>query len=259
MSFLQNRKGFSLLEITIAMGLASGLLIFYMKMQGEQAKQALTAKVNQEIETFFTDFKATLNRPGFCNKSFDNTFLTDKSEVKIESIKSPRGDIRYASGTKYGSNNFTLKTIILKDFKPDDHDGLEGIATLQLGLEKAKNIYGAKAIFKTMEISVSRNQSGKIIACGSLGSGGINIQITSPAPTSNHPPTTNSTTDPTPSTETPNTTISPQPSSNSDEKILSQQELMKEIEKSPEFKKIQESLMKLQEQQAEGQEVEDAE
>lgn len=231
MSFVKNKSGFSLLEITIAMGLATGLLLFYMKMQGEQAKKALTAKVNQEIDTFFTDFKATMDRPGFCNKSFESTTMSDKSVTSIQTVKNPRGDIRYKVGDVYGSKTLKLNSITLKDFKPDDKEGFEGIATLELDIEKIGNVYGSKKISKQMEVSVTRDDTKKILACGSLSSGGITI-IT-PTPVTSTPPTLIEHTTP--------TQLSLPPMDNEQKKAM-----MIELEKNPDYQKIQESLEEMQ-------------
>ncbi len=260
MSFIKNRSGFSLLEMTIAMGLAVGLLVFYMKMQGEQAKKAHTAKVSQEIDTFFTDFKATMDRPGFCNKSFENMNLSDNSSLNIQTVKNPRGDIRYKVGETYGGKTLKLNSITLKNFKPDDKEGFEGIATLELDIDKIGNIYGARKIFKTMEVSVTRDESRRILACGSLSSGGINLNLALPAAaaTATSGGTTSTTTTETTHATTPSNTntnpatTTPDPSHQAPAAGSGQSEndqrkaLMQELEKNPELKRLQESFKQMQ-------------
>lgn len=254
MILIKNKSGFSLLEMIIAMGLAVGLLVFYMKMQSEQAKVALTTKVNQEVETFFTDFKAVISRPGFCSKSFENTNFSDNAILTILNIKNPRGDIRYLVGELYGNKYVKLTGINLKNFKADDHEGLEGIATLELTLERLGKIYGAKTLTKSMELSVSRDQSKKILACGplgSLGSLGSSIQIIQVPTKNDKTPETNPNisdasddpkadlkTDPTPAplTVTPANTAA------------QQAEILKALQNDPQFKQMQEALKSIQNQ-----------
>lgn len=251
MILFKNKSGFSLLEMTIAMGLAVGLLVFYMKMQTEQAKVALTTKVNQEVETFFTDFKAVISRPGFCSKSFENTNLADNAVLTILNIKNPRGDIRYVVGELYGNKYLRLTGINLKNFKADDHEGLEGIATLELTLERLGKIYGAKSITKSTELSVSRDQSKKILACGPLGSIGASIQIIQVPKKDDKTPETKPNisdasddpkadlkTDPNPAplTVTPATTAA------------QQAEIVKAIQNDPQFKQMQDALKSMQNQ-----------
>lgn len=253
MIFIKNKNGFSLLEMTIAMGLAVGLLVFYMKMQGEQAKKALTAKVNQEIDTFFLDFKATLNRPGYCNKSFENALLSDNTSTVVETIRNPRGDIRYKIGEVYGNKSLKLNSITLKDFKPDDVEGFEGIATIELDIEKIGTIYGSRKIFKTMEVSVSRDQTKKILVCGPLSSGGVNINLVTIPLSSNstnaatidsstNSPSSASSTTPGSSQSTTTTTSS----ASGQVEIDAHKLMVKDFEKNPEIKKLLESLNEIQ-------------
>ncbi|MBC7429306.1 MAG: type II secretion system protein [Bacteriovorax sp.] len=244
----RNRRGFSLLEIIIAMGLATGLLIFIMKMQTEQAKNAKTAIVNKEVETFFNDFRAVVDRAGYCNKSFENVTFTDNSRQTIDTIKNPRGDVRYAVGETYGSNTVKLNAITLRDFKPDDKDGFEGIATLEVSLERIGKIYGGKNVTKTMEVSVSRDKVHKIISCGPLSSsgGGINIVIapgagTSAATTTTPPSTTTQST-------TPTSTTTSVTSTGLTKGPASQEVLMKELQEDPQMKEMQDEFKQMQKQ-----------
>jgi type II secretory pathway pseudopilin PulG len=240
---LKNKSGFTLLEIIIAMGLATGLLIFLMKMQGESAKKAKTAKVNQEVETFFNDFKAIIDRPGFCSKSFENITLANNSLQAIDKIKNSLGDIRYAVGEVYGTNSVKLNAIELKDFKPDDAAGLEGTATLELTLERIGKIYGGNIVKRTMEVSVSRDSSHKILACGALGStGGVNINIVVPQAAISPTPT------PTPTVTTTLPSIKPPTTTVPAEKMPTQEEIMKELQNNPQLKEMMESLKGMQKQ-----------
>lgn len=175
-----NKSGFSLIEMVIAMSLASGLVVFLMRMQSEQAKNAKTIQVNIEVETFFSNFKAIIVRPAFCNKSFENMTLLNNSYASTQSIKNARGDIQFQVGEKYGSNSLVLKGITINNFKPDDVDELTGLANLELSIERLGKIYGAKMIKKSMLIDINRNKQNLIIACGALSASDLKIEIVVP-------------------------------------------------------------------------------
>lgn len=168
MNFLKNKEGFSLLEITIAMGLAAAGIMFLMKMQAQQAKSQKTAKANMEIDSFVGDLKGTINRPGYCDKSFKNLILKDKSDTPVKAIVNPLGDARYVVGELYGNRSIKLSGLTIKNFRPDDVEGRVGVANLEIALEKVGEVYGAKVVTRQIELTLTRDKSDKILGCGSL-------------------------------------------------------------------------------------------
>lgn len=251
---IRNKIGFSLLEIVVAMGLAAGLLIFYLKMEAQQVKKQKTIQTNIELDSFYNDFKSTINRPGYCNKSFENTYLNDNSFISISNIKNPLGNIRYEVGKIYGNNQIKLVSIDLKKFKPDNKEGLEGLATLEIMIEKLGAIYGTKFLKKEIEISVSRDPNYKVINCGAIGSGGVNIHINIPtAPLKNIVPSVlpedlskkeSVKVNLIPEQNNTNTPV-PAPTIND---VKSQEEVLKAIEDSPQYKELLETLKLIQNQ-----------
>ena len=174
MNFFKNKSGFSLLEITIAMGLAAAGIMFLMKMQSQQAKSQKTAKANMEIDSFISDFKGTINRPGYCDKSFTKLVIKDRGETPVKAILNPLGDPRYLVGEFYGNRSIKLSGLTIKNFRPDDREGRIGVASLEMAIEKMGDVYGGKLVTRQIDITLTRDQSDTIIGCGSLATGSIN-------------------------------------------------------------------------------------
>jgi prepilin-type N-terminal cleavage/methylation domain-containing protein len=175
MAVVSRKNGFSLVEIIIAMGVASIGLLFMMKMQGEQAKNAATAKANSESEVIIGDLRGLLTRSGYCATSLNGLTLPDSGFAPIANIRSPAGRIAYAPGMKLAENSLLIKEIAVKNFEPETTNALSGIATFEITLEKLKSTYGAKTIKRSMNISVDRDASKKIVDCSSLLASGISV------------------------------------------------------------------------------------
>lgn len=168
MNFFKNKYGFSLLEVTIAMGLATAGIMFLMKMQSQQAKSQKTTKANMEIDSFVSDLKGTINKPGYCDKSFKNLVLSDKSDTPVKLILNPLGNPRYVVGEIYGNRSIKLSGLTIKKFSPDDVEGRIGVANLEIAIEKIGDVYGSKLITRQIDLTLTRDKSDKIIGCGSL-------------------------------------------------------------------------------------------
>ncbi len=223
MHFLKNKNGFSLLEVLIAMSLATGLLLFLMKIQEQHAKSQKTTQTSMEIDSFINDLKGTLARTGFCEKSFIKLPLKDNVATPVTSIISPRGEIRYAVGEKYGNNTIKLLALTIKNFKPDDIAGRSGVGELEVLIEKQANVSGAKTVTRKFDFVLTRDESDVIIGCG-------NLALVAP------PPIIINVNTPT-NAPTPNTS--------------SQEEQQKIIDNNPDLKKAQEFLELLKKMQEE--------
>lgn len=170
---MNNKNGFSLIEIVIAMGLASALLLFYMKMQAQQVKSQKSVNANLEIDSFTNDIKGAITKSGFCDKSFENVSLPDNSTANIQAISDSLGKPRYMVGESYGNNAIKLKSLRIKDFKPDDTQGRQGEASLEIAIEKKGNVYGSKNIIRIIQLNIQRDNDDRIVACGPLASSGL--------------------------------------------------------------------------------------
>jgi hypothetical protein len=175
MSNTIRKSGFSLVEVLIAIGISTAGLLFFMKIQAEQAKNTATAKANSESDVVVSDIRGLLTRSGYCATSLNGLTLLDAGKSAVLNIRSPAGRIAYATGTKIAENTLAIKEMIVKDFEPETIHGLTGIATFEITLEKLKKTYGAPLIKRSLTISVDRDAAKKIINCSSLANSGLSV------------------------------------------------------------------------------------
>lgn len=169
------KNGFSLVEVLIAIGIATAGLLFFMKIQAEQAKNAATAMANSESEVIIGDVRGLLTRSGYCTTSLEGLTLLDAGQARVENIRSPAGKIAYAPGMKFANNTLAIKEMIVKSFEPETASGISGIATFEITFEKLKKTYGSKMIKRALNISVDRDAAKKIVGCSSLLASGLSV------------------------------------------------------------------------------------
>jgi prepilin-type N-terminal cleavage/methylation domain-containing protein len=183
MTDFKNKNGFSLLEIVVAMGLMSLGLVFLMRMQTNQAKNAATTKSNIELESLISDIRGIMTKGGYCEKTLKNLVLTNEGVLNLADIRNPKGEIRYSVGKKYGDNTILLKSMRVKNFSSHEAGGLDGVATLEITLEKPKMTLGQKEVVRSIDISIYRDSDFKILGCESIAAAGIIPVITTGDPT----------------------------------------------------------------------------
>lgn len=169
------KNGFSLVEVLIAIGIATAGLLFFMKIQAEQAKNAATAKANSESDVILGDLRGLLTRSGYCATSLNGLTLLDAEQVEVMNIRSPAGKIAYAPGMKFADNTLAIKEMIVKKFEPETTHGFSGIATFEITFEKLKKTYGAPTVKRSLTISVERDATNKIVDCSSLAASGLSV------------------------------------------------------------------------------------
>lgn len=177
---LKSKNGFSLIEIIIALSLATLGALYLMRMQTEQAKNAATTKANIEIEALIGDLRGLLTRSEYCLSSFGNLSLPEGGEAQVVDIRNPQGKVSYAAGGKYGDQSLLLKEMKIMNFEADRPGGLSGLATFELTLERVKNSYGAKEIKRKIEIALTLDSSHKIIGCETVAASAVGLPGVNP-------------------------------------------------------------------------------
>lgn len=106
---VSKKNGFSLVEVIIALSVASLGTLFIIRMQSEQVKKAATAKSNSESEVLIGDIRGLLTRSGYCTTSMAGLILPDAGQLSIRNIRSPNGKIIYFLGEKIADATLEIK------------------------------------------------------------------------------------------------------------------------------------------------------
>ena len=169
------QKGFSILQVVVAMGLMSVLSLSFMQMMKNQNKSQRSVRASMELDNFINEFRAVMSLPGTCKKSFGGK--TYHNGLDIQHIIRPNGIIKYKVGSLYGLKGLRLKGIRLTEFSSDSASGEAiqmGLASMEIDVEKRGKVYGAKNMTRKISIILYLDQSKKIVGCTRLGGGGIN-------------------------------------------------------------------------------------
>lgn len=157
-----NDKGFSLVQVIVAMGMMSILGLAMMKMNSQQIQNTKTIKVKTEANQFYSEVVSFLSKPEICTSNFKNRSIND--EASLEKISYKSGKVKYEKGKLYGQNAFRLHRIYTSDYYSDNGDGI-GTIMVNLELEATGNINGNKIQKKAFELNVLTNDHGKITSC----------------------------------------------------------------------------------------------
>jgi prepilin-type N-terminal cleavage/methylation domain-containing protein len=85
---MSGEKGFSLLEVLVAVAVMGGLSLVMLQMNQNQLKQQKTVELKGEISDIMTVIRHTLNNEEACNATFKGTNFDDKNLVdEIRSTK----------------------------------------------------------------------------------------------------------------------------------------------------------------------------
>ena len=163
---LKNSNGLSLISVTIAAGLVGVIAIFVMRMQENQLKTQNDILIRSEINTFMQKLNFYFSNHLYCQINFTDKKVVPDGSESIEKVLSPKGQVIYEVGKKYGSGSFRLNSLTQKDFYYDTDDKKSGLLTLNVSLERAKKSFGSKVINKKLEVYLYLNDSGQTVGCG---------------------------------------------------------------------------------------------
>jgi prepilin-type N-terminal cleavage/methylation domain-containing protein len=167
------KSGFSLVEVMIALAIMGAAVVYFMKFQTEQFKGQKTMRNSVAIDTYMSEVRAYLGKPGVCTKSFSGIVL--ENGVELKAIKRNDGSDKYITGTKITDSNSILKSMSFtkKYIDMENSESLEKLrAEVQLRFlfeRKDDNSYGAKQFSKTIELDLILDKDQKIANCAPLG------------------------------------------------------------------------------------------
>lgn len=117
---MSNKKGFSLLEITVSMGILGGLALGYSKLQVTQERSASKLLTKTETSNIFNTGAKYLLSDLSCTKNLVDTNITldfsGNTPVDLSQLVNSEGDTVYEVSKKYGVNrNIKLTSLSVKN------------------------------------------------------------------------------------------------------------------------------------------------
>lgn len=172
---MKNNKGFSLIEILIAIGLLTGLTVWMMHLFKQQTKNEKSAATNIDIDAIGLEIRNILGDGLSCEKTFKGLPPTKSAgtEFILKVLSDGSDQKRYAVGTKANSN--TGVAIAAYDLKQDETyfvpQGKQiGETVLHISYNRGTNVHGGQFKDFKIPLSVTLDPSGNIQTCHALAS-----------------------------------------------------------------------------------------
>lgn len=167
-----NKKGFSLLEIVVTMGLMGVAAMFMMKLRTSQNKSLKTTENQAFILDTFHEIRAYLQKPGICKLTLGNNKIV--KGLEIPAIVRHDGVEKYKVSKKLNGGNYIISKIWIEEFSyaPTNSDNTEfrGEAMLNVQFTKTNaESFGGASVVKSMELDLILDQNTKINDCAALG------------------------------------------------------------------------------------------
>lgn len=172
---MKNNKGFSLIEILIAIGLLGALSTWMMNIFTQQTKNEKTTATNMDIDAIGQEIRNIVADGLSCEKNFKGVNPNGANAVKeLQKVLSDgTAQKRFiANGKKVGNSGVLITGF---DLKTDDTYLIPkgqkvGETVLLINYDRGKMVQGAKLKSFKIPLSVSVDDSGNILTCHALAS-----------------------------------------------------------------------------------------
>ncbi len=161
--------GFSLLEMTIVLGIMSVVALGYMKLSAQKSKEEKSARVGADARELMAEIKTMIARPGYCQATFKNQLLSPGKPVVLNEIRDPLDHAVYKVGDLFKRDQIKLTGLKLEKFRFDHAEQKTGLGTLKLELEKQADVFGAKHLSHELALTFNFDSANNIDECGPLG------------------------------------------------------------------------------------------
>lgn len=157
----EREKGFSLVEIMVAVGMLAAISVGVMQLMHNQQKALSHAEVKTSEIEMVNHVRMILADQDACRETFESYALGDQ----IPAIKNSIGNDAFQSGETYANGGLRINTIeILDDGVPTD--GSLGMAKLRLSLERLKANTGVKQLHRDLTMLVKLDtDTGTVADC----------------------------------------------------------------------------------------------
>lgn len=167
-----SQKGFTLVEIILAIGLMGAGALLMMKFQQNQIRGQKSIENKAFITEFTGEFRAYLSKPGVCSETFKTSKLING--LKISGIKKIGGDYKYEVGKKLEGGSFKISSIEIENVGfsklSEETTNLRAEANLKITFEKTNSeSYGQKNIIKNIEMDLVTKNNYEVLDCAPLG------------------------------------------------------------------------------------------
>lgn len=185
--FAPNEKGFTLVEVLIAVAIMGAISVVSMKMMENQNKSANTTEAKFESFAVLNDIQLLLSERESCRKTFGitpgapkntgshvlaNINPGDITDLYYKNDKYGVEEVRYTansdvdSAPQVGSSDIKLLSLDVEGTVPNESAGQ---VNLVVELHRGSPVFGPEVIAKKIPFNVLTDSSGTLIDCSTAG------------------------------------------------------------------------------------------
>jgi len=168
-------KGFSLIQIMISIGLASGLALIVAQVGGNASKMTNKLEVDADILSTYVGIQQVLSRPENCTETFLMAIAANHPNAVNKLRKEYKGSFQdvYLNTTAaplqtYGSKQLKIVSYSLSDASPEVNVATQGTTQLFINFDRGTNKVSSQFIPKKIDLRVEVDADGKIVSCVAL-------------------------------------------------------------------------------------------
>lgn len=159
-----NRKGFSLIEMMMVLGIMGVVATGFITFMKTQNKGQQTLAAQGESHILVSEMRTYLGKYNVCaNSLVGKTFRSEGLE--IQEILRPSGKVKYKVGDVLAQGKLKINALTLENYEEDTVDGLQGRATLFVSIERLGDVYGNKVVKKEINLDIVLDTSKRITSC----------------------------------------------------------------------------------------------
>lgn len=153
-------KGFSLVEVMVAVGITGILSLVVAQMMKNQNEVMTHSEAKGEELEIYSQIRTVLARKDACEATFKGSSMGDQLSV----IRNSSTNIVFEVGNTYGNRALKLDGLILKNQNIPTSGGL-GEAILEIKTTRLKKDNGQKEMTREIMLQVNADASGTVIEC----------------------------------------------------------------------------------------------
>lgn len=170
-----HERGFSLVQIMISIGLASGLALIVAQIGGNASKMTNKLEVDADILSTYIGIQQVLARPENCTETFVMATAANHPNAVNKLRKEYKGAYQdvYLNTTAaplqtYGSKQLKIVSYSLSDASPEVDVVTQGTTQLFINFDRGTNKVSSQFIPKKIDLRVEVDADGKIVSCVAL-------------------------------------------------------------------------------------------
>ncbi|GEM_PF-6728554 len=173
------QKGFTLVEILVAIGISSGLALLAAKLISDQSLNQNFLRISSDIDKRHSVIQSSIKNTTVCNSTFSGVTLPSASTIEINipkifknaALSGTGAEVVIAFPQTVGTQDYVIKSMILRNPKAGStyYDMKDSIKELVVTYEMKRKYFGDVEVQKPINVFMTMDPTtGLFRECGSV-------------------------------------------------------------------------------------------